>query len=224
MPASPSVAFPSTPPLSIFLQPPLYHTPVTASLMEWISVLLITFFPPCRLNEWCKFIKVCAFPLIPAYTSNSCGDGNTDACSRGSLRCKNVFLKWQTMYCQKFSLGVFGNVDALLSTPFRVSSHDQKAQTRQITFWLAAHVFYYMLTNIALHLCSLPCKCGVWVEFTFTLNGRHKWVTGTSNTSPFPESTKIHADKFCTCWVYFMRWLHFWMQSAAMLAPTYTCN
>lgn len=40
-----SIAFPNTPPLSIFLLPALYYTPVTASLMEWISVLLITFFP-----------------------------------------------------------------------------------------------------------------------------------------------------------------------------------
>lgn len=44
MSASPSVAFPNTPPLSIFLLPPFYYTPVTASLMEWISLFLITFF------------------------------------------------------------------------------------------------------------------------------------------------------------------------------------
>lgn len=45
-----SIAFPNTPPLSIFLLPALYYTPVTASLMEWISVLLITFFSPTLIE------------------------------------------------------------------------------------------------------------------------------------------------------------------------------
>lgn len=69
MSASPSVAFPNTPPLSIFLLPAFYYTPVTASLMEWISVLLITFFfsslALCRLKRiMLIFVKDCAFLLI----------------------------------------------------------------------------------------------------------------------------------------------------------------
>lgn len=64
MSASPSIAFPNTTPLSIFLLPPFYYTPVTASLMEWISVFLITFFfflySLQTLMYKAGFIEVCA--------------------------------------------------------------------------------------------------------------------------------------------------------------------
>lgn len=69
MSASPPVAFSNTLLLSIFLLPAFYYTPVTASLMEWISVLLITsFFFPSSKNwtdnaDFIEFYALCTFEV-----------------------------------------------------------------------------------------------------------------------------------------------------------------